>query len=178
MPKIHKVCQLCGKSYDVFPCFANTTKYCSKLCRNKANALSNAKRFVGKMHWRTGKKYPRKEKVAVKCQYCTTSFDCYPSEYNNGRRHCSKECVDKGKAVRGENSKRIWRRESERLYGYACEKCGEKDERIDVHHIDRNRKNNPENGSNWMRLCDKCHKLIHKMMRDRAPIIGRTEFIT
>lgn len=177
MPKIKLTCFLCNEDYHLFPSLAKRSKYCSRLCHNRGNALNNSKKFRGETHWNTGKKYRIKEWVKIKCGYCTNSFECREKEYKDGRKYCSKECVAKGRSLRGENAKRIWIRESINLYGYACEKCGADNEKIDTHHIDRNRKNNPEDGSNWMRLCDKCHKLIHKLMNERAPIIGRKEFL-
>jgi len=31
-----------------------------------------------------------------------------------------------------------------------------------IHHIDHNRYNNPEDGSNWVLLCKRCHQIEHK----------------
>lgn len=56
--------------------------------------------------------------------------------------------------------------------------CGEKRGKIEVHHIDRNRSNNPLDGSNWMRLCGRCHRRIHQAMVKRAPIISSHEFLS
>jgi hypothetical protein len=44
-----------------------------------------------------------------------------------------------------------------------CEKCGYEGEKwqFHTHHIDRNRKNN--HGKNLVRVCIKCHHIIHKL---------------
>lgn len=178
MPKIKCICQHCQETYELFASLAKRSKYCSRLCHNRANAISNSKRFRGKTHWNTGIKRRISEWAKIKCRFCEDIFECEPSEAKNGRKFCSKKCYDTFQAKRGESSKRIWIRESIKLYGYACEKCGKDSEKIDTHHIDRNRKNNPSDGSNWMRLCDTCHKLIHKQMNLRAPIISRAEFLS
>jgi hypothetical protein len=175
--KILLNCTLCNKEYQLFPSLAKRSKYCSRLCHNRGNAEANSNRFKGENHWNTGKRFRLKPTVTIECRYCSHKVECAMWEYKGGKKYCSKECYDKHQTNRDESSKKIWIRESIALYGYDCEKCGSDALKIDVHHIDRNRKNNPEDGSNWMRLCDKCHKLIHKTMRDRAPIIGRNEFL-
>ncbi len=178
MPKLKCICQLCEKEYLLFPSLAKKNKFCSRLCRNRSNAWSNAKKFRGDTHWNTGVKRRLKEWVKIKCGFCLKIFECEPNEWKNGKKFCSKKCFDKFQTKGNQNSQRIWIRESIKLYGYECEKCGASGEKIDTHHIDRNRSNNPENGSNWMRLCDKCHKNIHQEMNRRAPIITREEFLT
>lgn len=40
-----------------------------------------------------------------------------------------------------------------------CEKCGSRDKKLEVHHIDKNRKNN--NIENLVKLCTDCHSMIH-----------------
>jgi|SRR5690606_21532922 len=178
MGKIQCTCQLCGAKYLLFPSLAKRNKYCGKLCHNRANALANSKKFRGNSHWNFGKRFRIKSWPKVTCKFCLKIFECEPNEYKKGKKFCSKICYDKFQTNRGENSQKIWIRESIRLFGYACEKCGEKEKKVDVHHIDRNRTNNPEDGSNWIRLCDKCHKIIHQAMIKRAPIISREEFLS
>lgn len=177
MTKVKCTCQLCGKEYFLFPSLAKKNKFCGKLCHNRSNAWKNAKKFKGETHWNTGKRFRLKEWPKIKCRFCLKTFECEPNQYRNGKKFCSKVCFDKFQTYRGENSSKIWKRESIKLYGSACEKCGAKDEKIDCHHINRDRSHNPEDGSNWIRLCDRCHKLIHFVMNQRAPVISRAEFL-
>lgn len=54
-----------------------------------------------------------------------------------------------------------------------CKICGESGEKLDVHHVDGNRKNNQINNLIW--LCKKCHNTIaHENVRDKfGKIIGK-----
>lgn len=175
MPKIVKKCQYCGESYEVFPCFAKTTKYCSRLCHNRSNAKKLSKR-KGKAHHNFGKKWRLAEWPKIVCHFCSKEFECEINQFKNGRKFCSRKCANQKQIKGTKNSKKWWRKESEKLFGRACEKCLS-NKKIEVHHIDRHRENNPHDGSNWMRLCVDCHKLIHRLTLERAPIITRKEFI-
>jgi 5-methylcytosine-specific restriction endonuclease McrA len=59
-----------------------------------------------------------------------------------------------------------YREESLKIHGLVCAKCGREFEYKDrhlltVHHKDRNRNNNPPDGSNWENLCIYCHEDEH-----------------
>jgi len=51
------------------------------------------------------------------------------------------------------------------LLGLECQICG-RCKNVDCHHIDGNRKNNPKDGSNWLRVCRRCHHSLHNKIRD------------
>ena len=42
---------------------------------------------------------------------------------------------------------------------YTCQRCGEKNKRLDIHHIDENKNNN--NQENLITFCISCHQKIH-----------------
>ena len=52
-----------------------------------------------------------------------------------------------------------------RIYPKICLFCGNTRGKIVVHHKDLNPRNNPEDGSNWMILCHKCHIKLHYSFR-------------
>lgn len=51
------------------------------------------------------------------------------------------------------------------LLGCNCQLC-ESRRHVDTHHIDGNRKNNPKSGSNWLKVCRRCHHRLHSKIRD------------
>jgi hypothetical protein len=130
----------------------------------------------GKDHHHFGKRFRIKKWVTVCCKGCSKNFECAPWEYKSGKKFCSKKCYDLFQTLGTANSKRYWQRRSKELFGSNCEKC-KSSSYIEVHHIDRNRENNPHDGSNWMRLCRKCHYKIHSLTLQKAPIITREEFL-
>jgi hypothetical protein len=71
-PKQLVVCQQCDKNYEVFPCFVESTKYCSLDCYNKVKA---------------------KVKKYIICQQCGKEFAAKPSVIARGRKFCSKRCA-------------------------------------------------------------------------------------
>lgn len=68
--KITTICQRCGKSIKVFPCFKNT-KYCSKKC------------YFG-------------EQIKIKCQICNKVFKVSKHREKTAK-YCSHKCFDKSK---------------------------------------------------------------------------------
>ena len=47
------------------------------------------------------------------------------------------------------------------LLGKSCQHCGKR-KNVETHYIDGNPRNNPEDGSNWMRLCRSCLTFISR----------------
>lgn len=116
-------------------------------------------------------------------KYCTTSCQLVSnvekrkiSRYKCARKRGVHVGVGKGgrtgSGKDNHNYKHGWgicinnraRIKQERRY---CEDCGK--DLVDathymwvVHHIDHNKYNNPEDGSNWKLLCKKCHQREHK----------------
>ena len=59
-----------------------------------------------------------------------------------------------------------YRKQSLRIHGLICAKCGrefgpDNQHLLTVHHKDENRRNNPPDGSNWENLCVYCHDDEH-----------------
>lgn len=124
-----------------------------------------------------------------KCLNCGKEFELskyHPKEHT----FCSKKC--RAKYDYKNNKERI-RRKAQRYYkenkdkiisksysslsikllGEACQRCGAL-KRVETHHKDGNRNNNPKDGSNWVRLCRKCHMEVDGRMKDWKKIrIGR-----
>ncbi len=108
------------------------------------------------------------------CKFCNKDFTKTQAylKWNTPVYFCSRKCYKQGiKYIRdcGGSKNPSWKggtspvwilKESIRIHGYNCQKCNS-DKRIDTHHIDKNPKNNPPDGSNWQRLCRKCHWEIH-----------------
>ena len=58
------------------------------------------------------------------------------------------------------DKKRTYQRKAYEFYGKKCSVCGETENQIDVHHKDKNRKNNKI--ENLQVLCASCHTKLHK----------------
>jgi hypothetical protein len=59
-----------------------------------------------------------------------------------------------------------YREKALKLYPWICGRCAREFERVglsdlEVHHVDHNHDNNPEDGSNWELLCMYCHDEEH-----------------
>lgn len=96
-PKVKKICQVCGKEYEIIPSWANDSKYCSRACHHEA------------MTQVTGKDHPLwKPKVIKLCEWCSKEFEIKPSEAT--RRHfCSRQCMGAYSASRYPRVTRIER---------------------------------------------------------------------
>jgi len=138
-------CIQCSKEFYVTPkrIELGRGKYCSKECKAIAtNFLAT-------------------------CECCGKTYSLYKCRV--GRKYCSSECGRKSmfKSIGGVNHyayrcahANSYRREAFAIHGDKCEKCGS-DIKVQVHHKDHNRKNNPLDGSNWLVLCRKCHFSYH-----------------
>lgn len=126
---VQKICQTCGKTFEVERCRTNTAKFCSTECSGKAHA-TNDKRT---------------------CVHCGIDFKVW-SARKNMARFCSRKC--QGMHYRGQNSP-SWKSGIRRYYygpnwkeqrdacrqrdHHTCRHCGRKHKRgermFDVHHI-------------------------------------------
>ena len=69
-----KICQVCGKEFEVIPCRQNTAKYCSRSCEAKSR---------------------RKSKV-LNCEICRKEFILSEKRIARRKHHfCSRECYKK-----------------------------------------------------------------------------------
>lgn len=106
------------------------------------------------------------------CVVCGKEFrvrENWKATTNSNRKTCSKKCfIELMKEVnRGENagnwrggySQAHYQRVARELKPRQCQFCGRSDVRLDVHHIDHNRKNN--SADNLMILCASCHAKMH-----------------
>jgi len=83
--KVQKVCQLCGKQYEVYPFEKETSKYCSLECLHK-----------GWMGTRIGDKNNlwKGGKVSRTCKECGKEFEVFPYTIDLGYGDfCSNRCV-------------------------------------------------------------------------------------
>lgn len=133
-----KQCLLCGNAYQ-------PTGSCSKFCSHACYLLFNRDRNAEHQ-----KNYRRRQgrQVGIGSGGTTGS-----GKNNHMYKHGLGTC----------NNNRA-RLKLERRF---CEDCGK--DLLDathyqwvIHHIDHNKYNNPEDGSNWKLLCKKCHQIEHK----------------
>lgn len=69
-------CQVCGKIFFIRPSLIGRAKYCSRICKDKAQSISK-----------------RKEWVPIKCQVCDKIFYVIPYRQNTAKT-CSRVCSD------------------------------------------------------------------------------------
>lgn len=74
-------------------------------------------------------------------------------------KYCSTRCSNIFRKYRRSEPPSIWtyRKHALKLFPHECNHCGTKKKFLEVDHIDKNRDNNPADGSNWQLLCKKCH---------------------
>jgi hypothetical protein len=157
MPKITKKCEQCGEEFEKrknteHPCRFNLRRFCDRKCSGSYRTLT--------------------QNLEKTCQFCNKKYKI--NKCNEESKYCSKKCFDN---IRRKNIKNNWVRKSKEIYGYNCQKCSSYLGRIDCHHIDGNDKNNPSDGSNWIRLCRKCHHWVHKMARTITRYPTRQEIL-
>ena len=71
------------------------------------------------------------------------------------------ETVFKSLVKNMNKNRKFYQRIAYETYEKKCSKCGREDGQIDVHHKDKNRKNNRID--NLQVLCASCHAKIHKI---------------
>lgn len=80
-----KNCLYCGIKFEITPALFDTAKYCSNLCRSKAEGEKN--RGQRNPNWRGGH--------YKNCEYCGVQFWVKPSDEKK-RHYCSRSCKAKG----------------------------------------------------------------------------------
>lgn len=203
MPKITKPCEYCGKEWISEAWKGHEAKFCSNYCRQKSLTESHPEKFpwikagkrisqcrhCGKDFWKRHldkffcdpkcyAEYRTNQRKKI-CIQCKNEFITMPKYKPKKQIFCSQSCEDQYwyELKKKNMTRRTQASESIRLFGYACEKCG-KEENVDCHHLDCNPKNNPLDGSNWMRLCASCHKITHILGKKRGKFLTRHEIQT
>lgn len=149
-------CLECGKEKEVEDrdTKRGRGKFCSRSCSSTYNG--------------------RTEKISnATCSGCSKEFYKTPSSKNNSRSglyFCCRECKDKAQRIGGiediqpnhyNTGESNYRVKAYREYEIKCNRCGydEHPEILEVHHKDKNRKNNDI--KNLEVLCPNCHKIEH-----------------
>ncbi len=152
---IIKNCQACKKEFYVPLYRMETAKFCSIYCQN----------------------HTQHDKYKFNCEGCGKECITSPSRRNYKKKFCSIECREYKRQTekerrqkqraskllnRGTLQTRTLRRNLFKLKEKKCEVCGynEYDFCLDIHHIDKNPKNNEL--ENISILCCMCHKKVHK----------------
>jgi hypothetical protein len=154
--KIQKICQWCGKNYDVKPSLADQ-KYCSHSCRQSSRIKEKSSRWKGgdieKVCENCGNTYLVRRYKKNKARFC--SFDCRVA-YCRGEKSSSWRggisFIEYPSEFNYKLKKSIRERDE-----YTCAICG-KLGKI-VHHIDYNKTNS--DSLNLITLCQPCHSLTN-----------------
>jgi 5-methylcytosine-specific restriction endonuclease McrA len=133
-----------------------------------------------KGEWRSehvkGKKHPRYNKEEYICDNCGQKFKEVPSHRSFENKFCSQNCQSEWqKTITGEDhphykgghSKGFTESERKEIFdrdNYTCQKCGDKTEELNAHHItpvyeDNSKEHDIENG---VTLCVECHAEKHE----------------
>ena len=158
-------CLICGIKH-------NNKTFCSHKCRNawvKINNTTNNPIWNDESRKKmqaglTGKKQSEKTKLKR-----SLKLKKYYKENPDARERLAKNVWDKYTSkIAGTSWQSISKKVRERD-NYTCQKCGESQKRVIVHHLDwrgkeRGRKAKDYNNelSNLLTLCDKCHNNIHR----------------
>ena len=142
-------CDICGAEYRRASRHLGetSTKFCSQRCKGMSSRIKS------------------------KCGHCNTEFYVEPSRAKaskSGIVFCSRKCKDLGQKYIQEiwpehyfSSKEYRKLAFNKLPNH-CNRCGFSVlEALEVHHIDRDRKNNLI--SNLEILCANCHTIEHKL---------------
>ncbi len=97
-----RICEECGKEYEVATFRLATTRYCSRQCHFAHRRAS----IVPGQH--------RVEHMRLMCETCGKSYELPPSLVKGGKHYCSQECHYQGKRTR---------------ITFTCERCGKPFER-------------------------------------------------
>lgn len=180
---VEKVCEVCGKTYDVPKRKADKSRFCSRKCTNVWRRTT----FDGENNprWAGGQ-------VALTCEICGAEFFVDPGMVN-ASRCCSYACAGKWKSIHktGEKSNNwhggisfdpypptfneSFKQTIRERDSYACALCGEWGN--EVHHI--NYVKDDTTPANCITLCKPCHtrtnfnrlhwqKKLEKIMRERG----------
>lgn len=168
MTLIPKICTHCKKNFEIQKRrdTARQGKFCSLKCSGA---------------YRKANHTPIQNPPNCKCSTCSKDFYMRPSAFKNsksGYRFCSRKCKDLAHSLRPEHSipEMIPAHYGAGQSGYrviafyskekVCEDCGydEIPEILEVHHKDRNRRNNKV--ENLKVLCPNCHEKEHFLSKD------------
>lgn len=126
-----------------------------------------------KMHYsHLGKRPPLKQKWSAICLGCKEPFE-FPSGTRKGQKFCNRDCYERYKL---KNAKWLWKKKGyskefnnvlknkiRTRDNFKCQLCGVPEieclKRLDVHHIDYNRKNCVED--NLIALCRRCNSDVN-----------------
>ena len=111
----------------------------------------------------------------VNCNHCNKNFNRSNKQFRRSKSkefYCCIQCYGNylKETRKGENNPAYLHglihaiNEAKRRLKHECIICKFKGERLSVHHINGNHIDNPEDGSNWVILCNKCHRKIHSIM--------------
>lgn len=119
----------------------------------------------------------QKDRVTVSCYNCGKKVEKTKSGMNLSRHNvhfCSRKCKEKSQSLTGNCQlirpthygnglkNTVYSSLIDRTLNPKCSGCGEKRRYLlSVHHIDKNRENNPLDGSNWEIVCYNCHAKRH-----------------
>lgn len=157
-------CEECGSKYKRIRALADTSRFCSRACKQS--------------DWAD-------EPVTRECHVCGESVTRKPIDFKGERCFCSKECFSSwqsgikrgsgnpawkgGKglvdATRSALGKQSWNRiakQKRESVSHECEKCGETPSarKLDVHHIIPVATGGTNESWNLMALCSSCHKTV------------------
>lgn len=149
------------------------------------------KRWLGKKKvndnelWIERKNGVRQRAIKIICKRCEKEFLIRKagSEKHQGYcRPCNSKVRSDAKVTSGEwlkilkrprkkeehgrwkDGRQIYRKIAYEIFQKECALCGEKEKMIQIHHIDKDRKNNKID--NLLPTCASCHKRIHILMKE------------
>jgi len=157
------VCEYCGEHFIG----SKKTKYCSDICKSRTAEknrkiarirkikcqrcgielfTSDSKKIFCSRVCQINKSKPAVTKI---CPICGCEFEtAIPN-----KKYCSDICHTKNKNTKQRG------KDSRKLEGLSCEKCGFSDTRaLHMHHINR------KNSNNTMCLCANCHNIFHSIV--------------
>jgi predicted transcriptional regulator len=176
---IIQYCLHCNKPFSNTFNQSQKRKYCSRECSEKKLVWNKDKSHpLYNEYIRKIKKILKKEKIKIKCLYCSKYFMIFPSA-QNCRKYCSRKCYKNNLTRNGplnpnwkdgisfipyglEFNRKLKQKIKERD-NYICQKCNTKFKNkkhdktfyLTIHHIDYNKLNNHE--YNLICLCNKCN---------------------
>jgi len=147
--------------------------FCDKIFERYDREVDKAKRRKGSSKCslvfcsrKCSQDYKNKQ-VTQPCGTCGKPVNRCPSAYvrsKSGQVYCSPSCATASYRTTGIGS---YRDRAFEIHGYQCFVCGYSNPLIlEVHHKDKNRNNNPLDGSNWLIVCPTHHKEIGKGVID------------
>lgn len=190
--RVELTCKECGTHFEAYNYQKDSAKYCSRSCsyqskdrgerisKSKAG-INNCTRVKGEFHHSVETKakmsaakmgrvsWNKGEKSPIECRECKQSFLVYPYEVREGRRYCSRPCMNKhrdqgktdaAKKIRMSRPYRAWRIAVFERDHYTCVHCYKRGGILNADHIKPFAKF-PElrlDISNGRTLCEPCHK--------------------